>query len=45
VFHAYGWSHCLSDDQILARLLALNLELAAGQREVVVAADDEQGAE
>jgi len=31
VFHAYGWPHALTDDEILARLLALNLERAAGQ--------------
>jgi hypothetical protein len=31
VFAAYGWPHDLSDDEILARLLALNLERAAGQ--------------
>ena len=35
VFDAYGWPHDLSDDEILARLLALNLERAAGQGEVV----------
>src|SRR5213075_261381 len=29
VFDAYGWPHDLSDDEILARLLALNLERAA----------------
>jgi type II restriction/modification system DNA methylase subunit YeeA len=29
VLDAYGWSHDLSDDEILARLLALNLERAA----------------
>jgi len=34
VFDAYGWPHDLSDDDILARLLALNLERAAGQGEV-----------
>jgi hypothetical protein len=34
VFDAYGWPHDLSDDEILARLLALNLERAAGQGEV-----------
>jgi hypothetical protein len=28
---AYGWPHDLSDDEILARLLVLNLERAAGQ--------------
>jgi hypothetical protein len=36
VFDAYGWPHDLSDDEILARLLALNLERAAGQGEVPV---------
>ena len=30
VFAAYGWPVDLSDDDILARLLALNLERAAG---------------
>jgi hypothetical protein len=28
VLDAYGWPHDLSDDDILARLLALNLERA-----------------
>lgn len=32
VFDAYGWPHDLSDEEILARLLALNLERAAGER-------------
>jgi hypothetical protein len=31
VFDAYGWPQALSDDEILARLLALNLERAGGQ--------------
>ena len=30
VFDAYGWPHDLSDEQILERLLALNLERAKG---------------
>jgi len=30
VLDAYGWPHDLSDEEILARLLALNLERAAG---------------
>jgi hypothetical protein len=30
VAQAYGWPHNLTDDQILERLLALNLERAAG---------------
>ncbi|MHB1415958.1 MAG: hypothetical protein ACYC1C_11950, partial [Chloroflexota bacterium] len=29
VCDAYGWPHDLSDDEILARLLALNLERSA----------------
>lgn len=29
---AYGWPHDLSDEEILERLLALNLERAAGGR-------------
>lgn len=28
VFDAYGWPHDLTEEQILERLLALNLELA-----------------
>jgi len=31
VFDAYGWPHDLTDDEILERLLALNLERAKGQ--------------
>jgi hypothetical protein len=31
VLAAYGWPEALSDDEILARLLALNLERAAGK--------------
>lgn len=45
VFDAYGWPHDLSDDEILARLLALNLERAAGQGKVAVAAGVEEEAE
>ena len=30
VFDAYGWPHDLSDEEVLARLLALNLERAHG---------------
>jgi hypothetical protein len=37
VLDAYGWPHALSDDEILARLLALNLERAARQGAVAVA--------
>jgi hypothetical protein len=29
--HPYGWSHDLADEQILERLLALNLERAGNQ--------------
>jgi type II restriction/modification system DNA methylase subunit YeeA len=31
VLDAYGWPHDIADEEILARLLALNLERAAGQ--------------
>jgi hypothetical protein len=49
VFDAYGWPHdpstssgqALSDDEILARLLALNLERAGGQGTVPMAATEE----
>lgn len=34
VFAAYGWRADLSDDEILARLLALNLERAGAQAAV-----------
>ena len=30
VLDAYGWPHDVADEEILARLLALNLERAAG---------------
>jgi hypothetical protein len=45
VFDAYGWPHDLSDDEILARLLALNLERAAGQGMVPVAEAAEESEE
>jgi hypothetical protein len=32
VIAAYGWEASLTDDEILARLLALNLERAAAQK-------------
>jgi hypothetical protein len=35
VLDAYGWPHDLSDDEILVRLLALNLERAAVQGKVI----------
>jgi len=33
VLDAYAWPHDLTDDQILERILALNLERAASSRE------------
>ena len=33
VFAAYGWSPGLSDDELLAKLLALNLERAAEEKQ------------
>lgn len=39
VLDAYAWPHGLSDEEILARLLALNLERAAGQGGVVIVTD------
>jgi hypothetical protein len=42
VFAAYGWPSDLADGEILARLLALNMERAAGGSAVV---DDSQGEE
>jgi hypothetical protein len=41
VFDAYGWPQEMSDDEILARLLALNLERAKGQGAVAVTAEAE----
>ena len=41
VFAAYGWEHPLSDDEILERLLALNLERAATQGIVAPAEPEE----
>lgn len=41
VFAAYGWPSDLSDEQILERLLALNLERAKGQGMVAAASTDE----
>jgi hypothetical protein len=46
VCDAYGWPHDLSDEQILERLLALNLERAAMGGAVgkdVAATDEEMG--
>jgi type II restriction/modification system DNA methylase subunit YeeA len=47
VLDAYGWPHDLSDDEILARLLALNLERAGAQggrplSTVVTTTEDEE---
>ena len=42
VFAAYGWPDTLSDDEILARLLALNLERAAGQGVAAPVAENDQ---
>ena len=33
VLDAYGWGHNLSDEEILERLLALNLERAEAQEQ------------
>jgi hypothetical protein len=40
VFDAYGWPHDLSEEEILTRLLALNLERAAGQDGAVVVSEN-----
>lgn len=42
VLDAYGWPHDLSDGDILARLLALNLERAAMQGEAPPAQSDDE---
>jgi len=44
VFAAYGWESELSDEKILERLLALNLERTRPQRSLEQAASDEQPA-
>ena len=36
VLDAYGWPHDLSDEDILSRLLALNLERAAAARAAAI---------
>ena len=43
VLDAYGWPHDVSDDEILARLLALNLERAADQGAAVPALAEVDG--
>lgn len=40
VLDAYGWPHDLSDDEILARLLALNLERAKGGERTSASEDE-----
>jgi len=42
VFAAYGWPDTLSDDEILSRLLALNLERAAGHGAAVPVGENDQ---
>jgi hypothetical protein len=41
VFAAYGWPRDLGDEEILGRLLALNLERAAAQNELAGPADSD----
>ena len=41
VLDAYGWPHDLSDDDLLARLLVLNLARAAAQGAPLITADEE----
>ena len=43
VLDAYSWPHDLSDEEILARLLALNLERAAAQDGAVLPANPRNG--
>jgi hypothetical protein len=47
VLDAYGWPHDIADDEILARLLALNLVRAAAQGSAALASasdeDDDAG--
>ena len=45
VFAAYGWPDTLSDDEILARLLALNLERAAAQGAAAPVAENDHADE
>ena len=42
VLDAYGWPHDLSDEEILARLLALNLERANGTGSLPVPVGDDE---
>jgi len=41
VLDAYGWSHDLSDEAILSRLLALNLERAAAQGQIAASGTEQ----
>ena len=41
---AYDWPADLSDDQVLERLLALNLERAAAEKAATAAAPKKRGA-
>jgi hypothetical protein len=43
VFAAYGWEAGMTDEELLTRLLALNLERAAAQGVTVVTTADEAG--
>jgi hypothetical protein len=45
VFAAYGWPADLSDDALLAKLLALNLERAGNATPVPAEPDDDKGEE
>ena len=45
VLDAYGWPHDLANDEILARLLALNLERAAMQEGALAAEGQQLGIE
>lgn len=45
VLDAYGWPHAIADEEILARLLTLNLERAAAQGGAVAAAPAEGDAD
>jgi hypothetical protein len=44
VLDAYGWPHDITDDEILARLLALNLARAAAQGGAVIARSTDEDA-
>jgi type II restriction/modification system DNA methylase subunit YeeA len=42
VLDAYGWPHNLTDEQVLERLLTLNLERVAAQGEIPIIISDEE---